>query len=125
MKVVDRKPVPIYEAECPECHSKIEYKASEVSFTGYTACPVCGMRIWESTCYPVRMDSEENGAPFIDAVPVVRCKYCKHYKQSDVADRKMCCRKDVDGVPVCYDFLPDDWCKYGERNADMRGDNDV
>lgn len=49
------------------------------------------------------------------AQPVVRCRNCKHYKESDVADRKMCCRKDVDGMPVCYDFLPDDWCKYGER----------
>lgn len=50
-----------------------------------------------------------------DIVEVVRCEDCKHYKQSNVADRKMCCRKDVDGTPVCYDFLPDDWCKYGER----------
>ena len=54
-------------------------------------------------------------APSIDAVPVVRCKECKHYKRSNVADRKMCFRKDADGMPVCYDFLPDDWCKYGER----------
>lgn len=56
--------------------------------------------------------------PSIDAVPVIRCKDCKHYKQSDVADRKMCCRKDVDGKPACYDFLPDDWCKYGERKEE-------
>lgn len=63
MKVVDRKPVPIYEAECSECHSKIEYKASEVSFTGYITCPVCGKSIWGSTRNPVRMDSEENGVP--------------------------------------------------------------
>ena len=56
MKVVDRKPVPIYEAECSECHSKIEYKASEVSYTGYITCPVCGSSVWGSICYPVRMD---------------------------------------------------------------------
>lgn len=61
MKVVDRKPVPIYEAECYECHSKIEYKASEVSFTGYITCPVCGKSIYGSTTYPVRMDGGENG----------------------------------------------------------------
>ena len=53
--------------------------------------------------------------PSVDAVLIVRCEECKHYKQSNVADRKMCSRKDADGVPVCYDFLPDDWCKYGER----------
>lgn len=61
MKVVDRKPVPIYEAECYECHSKIEYKASEVSFTGYITCPVCGMSIWGDKSNPVRMDGGEDG----------------------------------------------------------------
>lgn len=60
MKVVDRKPVPIYEVECYECHSKIEYKASEVSL-GYITCPVCGSSIYGSTTYPVRMDGGENG----------------------------------------------------------------
>ena len=55
MKVVDRKPVPIYQAECSECHSKIEYKASEVRSTGYITCPVCGSSVWGSKCYPVRM----------------------------------------------------------------------
>lgn len=45
----------------------------------------------------------------------VLCKDCKHYKQSAVADRKMCFRKDVDGIEVCYDFLPYDSCTYGER----------
>lgn len=52
------------------------------------------------------------------------CKDCKHYKQSAVADRKMCFRKDVDGVEVCYDFLPYDSCTYGERkeNADIKAE---
>ena len=40
MEVVERKPVPIYEVECYECHSKIRYKASEVSWCHIT-CPVC------------------------------------------------------------------------------------
>lgn len=117
MKVADRKPVPIYEAECSECHSKIEYKASELSFTGYFTCPVCGMGIWGGRCCPVKRDSEENrvSVSTIDAVSIVQCEDCKHYKQSDVADRKMCCRKDVDGMPVCYEFEPDDFCSYGER----------
>lgn len=53
--------------------------------------------------------------PAIDAVEVVRCRNCRHYKESAVAGRKMCFRKDIDGVPVCYDFLPDDWCRYGEE----------
>lgn len=62
MKVVDRKPVPIYEAECYECHSKIEYKASELGLGGYIICPVCGTSIWGSASHPVRMDGEDNEA---------------------------------------------------------------
>lgn len=50
---------------------------------------------------------------------LVHCKDCKHYKQSAVADRKMCFRKDVDGMEVCYDFLPDDSCTYGERKDEV------
>ena len=49
----------------------------------------------------------------------VLCKDCKHYKQSAVADRKMCFRKDVDGVEVCYDFQPYDSCTYGERKDEV------
>ena len=61
-----------------------------------------------------------NECPIIDAVPVVRCKDCKHYKKSEVAERYMCFRKDVEGWPVCYDFMPTDFCKYGERRTDGR-----
>ena len=50
-----------------------------------------------------------------DPKDTVLCKDCKHYKPSAVADRKMCFRKDVDGIEVCYDFLPYDSCTYGER----------
>lgn len=58
MKVVERKPVPIYEVECCECHSKIEYIASEVSFSHIT-CPVCGVSNWAQTICPVRKDEAE------------------------------------------------------------------
>lgn len=64
----------------------------------------------------LKYDREQYEKGYADAKnSLIRCKDCKYYKQSDVVDRKMCCRKDVDGMPVCYDFLPDDWCKYGER----------
>ena len=58
--------------------------------------------------------------PTIDAVPVARCKDCKHYKKSEVSDRMMCWRKDVDGQPVCYDFNPNDFCSYGKRRTNGR-----
>lgn len=43
-------------------------------------------------------------APTIDAVPVVRCRECKHY------DGKWLCK--ISGVPS---RKPDDFCSYGER----------
>lgn len=59
MTVVDRKPVPIYEAKCSECHSEIQYKKSEVSICSYITCPVCGMPIWAGTIRPVKYEEAE------------------------------------------------------------------
>ena len=59
MIVAERKPVPIYEVECMECGSVIQYKKSEVSFTSYITCPVCGMSIWADTIRPVRYEEGE------------------------------------------------------------------
>lgn len=59
MNVVDRKPVPIYETECSECHSKIQYRKSEASIGPYIICPVCGMSVWAETILPVRYEENE------------------------------------------------------------------
>ena len=45
--------------------------------------------------------------PTIDAVPVARCKDCKHY------DEGCCVRGDY--WPI---MCPDDFCSYGERRSD-------
>ena len=58
MEVVDRKPVPIYEVECHECHSKIQYRAVDVAWCHIT-CPVCGVSVWASTIAPVRMEEAQ------------------------------------------------------------------
>ena len=58
MKVVERKPVPIYEITCFECKSRIQYKASEVSWHHIT-CPVCGVSLWADAVHPVKMDEVE------------------------------------------------------------------
>lgn len=55
---------------------------------------------------------------YTEVVEVIRCENCKHYKKSEVSDRMMCWRKDVDGQPVCYDFNPNDFCSYGKRRTD-------
>jgi len=59
MTVMEKKPVPIYEVECCECHSKFQYKKSEVSYGSYITCPVCGVSVWASTIRPVRYEEGE------------------------------------------------------------------
>ena len=56
MIVAERKPVPIYAVECHECHSIIQYRKSEVAFTSYITCPVCGVSVWANTIRPVRYE---------------------------------------------------------------------
>lgn len=50
--------MPIYEVTCFECKSKIEYKASEVSWCHIT-CPVCGTLLWATTINPKRFEEVE------------------------------------------------------------------
>ena len=53
----------------------------------------------------------------VDAVEVVRCKDCKWYKVSKLlAPDKFCFRlKDKKGDILGYNFTPDGFCSYGER----------
>lgn len=67
MKIINKKPIPIYESVCPECKSRFRYKKVETSwqhirhikphFT-YRTCPVCGMSNWASIT-PVAYECEE------------------------------------------------------------------
>ena len=59
MTVVDKKPVPMYEVECFECHSTIQYKASEVFYCHIT-CPVCGISLWANTICPINYKELEH-----------------------------------------------------------------
>ena len=62
--------------------------------------------------FKTRQDIEEwlNSAPIIDAVPVVRCKDCKHYEIHKPKVLENCERKGYI-IPM----KPDDFCSYGER----------
>ena len=62
MIVVERKPIPIYEVECPECKSRIEYKKSDV-YTCHITCPVCGVSIWANAIKPINREEEETSVP--------------------------------------------------------------
>lgn len=62
-------------------------------------------------------------APTVDAVPVVRCKECKHCRELNRKDRieeayadgVLWCKNQSDGV------WPDDFCSYGERRGGEDG----
>ena len=57
-----------------------------------------------------------NALPTIDAVPVVRCRECKHRKYDDIFGTLWCnrdsCTKRV---------KQDDFCSYGEKRRDKDG----
>lgn len=58
--------------------------------------------------------------PTIDAVPVVRCKECKHYREGEkLSPQKFCFRlRGKDGEAIGYNFAEDDFCSYGERSEE-------
>jgi len=47
MTIVEKKPVPVYQSECPECGSVFRYKKSEAC-NMRIACPVCDEIMWAS-----------------------------------------------------------------------------
>lgn len=57
-------------------------------------------------------------APTIDAVPVVRCKDCKHFRtfrtSSDGEEIRTCVGKEI------VDLNYDDFCSKGERDGSCR-----
>lgn len=56
----------------------------------------------------------------IDAVPVVRCRDCRYYRESRVlAPNKFCFRLNHPTEPgkIGYNFGDDDFCSHGERKA--------
>jgi hypothetical protein len=61
-----------------------------------------------------------NGLPTVDAVPVIRCKECKHYREGKVlSPQKFCFRlRGKGGEAIGYNFAEDDFCSYGERSED-------
>ena len=68
-----------------------------------------------------------NSEPTIEAVPVVRCRECKHYEESTGWCMKHSHFVDSNGF-FCYPyespewkmFKEDDFCSYGERRSDER-----
>jgi len=64
-------------------------------------------------CFPYWQFSKcINEAPTISAVPVVRCKDCKHYQTDVLFNSNYCCGRRR---------KPDDYCSYGERKESEGG----
>lgn len=42
MKVVKVGRVPVYEMECPECHSVLQFTTLDIEYPCIISCPVCG-----------------------------------------------------------------------------------
>lgn len=59
-------------------------------------------------------------APTIDAVPVVRCKNCKHFNlQTHECENESLSTDHEGGASYSLNFYDDDFCSYGEwREAD-------
>ena len=53
-------------------------------------------------------------APTVDAVPVVRCRDCKHYDTADF-DGDILCGCTLHSAML--DITPDSFCSYGERKG--------
>lgn len=62
--------------------------------------------------------------PTIDAVPVVRCKDCKHSRGLNekerlcVCDNALICKNSEAHVDGWNPMWPDDFCSYGEKRCD-------
>lgn len=54
-------------------------------------------------------------APYVDVVPVVRCKDCKHWGIREGNDPTKSYYCDIDGMWCKPCRLPHDFCSYGER----------
>lgn len=74
--------------------------------------------------YRTSLSCEEcvvNDAPTVDAVPVVRCRECKHHRDKNeqeqqylVEDILICTSQDA--TDDCWNAVwPDHFCSYGER----------
>ena len=78
------------------------------------------LRVWDDNFVPFVMLKDViktiNNAPTIDAIEVIRCKYCKHFPEGMAIG--MCKRiPDKPILPVPYNHF----CSYGERR---KGDED-
>ena len=60
--------------------------------------------------------------PTIDAVPVVRCRECKHFNlQTHECENESVSTDHEGGASYSLNFYDDDICSYGERKENKQG----
>ena len=95
--------------ECPFCGGEADYSKDGISDMDgkpmwWVECPVCG--ISTSGNYERQPEVDAWNSRTSDAVPVVRCRECKHYQTDVLFNHNYCCGRLR---------TPDDYCSYGER----------
>ena len=74
---------------------------------------------WLTSTYDGRMPADiVNEIPTVDAVEVVRCKDCKHWKPITEHIPHMECDIFCGAYEHGYPTNADDFCSYGERRTD-------
>jgi hypothetical protein len=79
-------------------------------------CKECMSIEWNRNVYTTWAEAEEDfrnrleDAPTVDAVPVVRCKDCKHYREDS-----FWCDMNSKDRGEWFNWYPEDFCSYGER----------
>lgn len=68
-----------------------------------------GMGVQLGVNHAIKIIGEE---PFVDAVEVVRCGNCKHFREP------FCIRRDDETHKERINMLSVDFCSYGERRTD-------
>ena len=77
----------------------------------HVACIDCSFFMDDKYC---RFETMLSEAPTVDAVPVVRCRDCKHYATADF-DGNILCGCTLHSAML--DITADSVCSYGERKG--------
>lgn len=107
MRLIDADATVQYlrECRCKDCDRRKGMKNGRIRFLyeiGDAPCRACD--IGDTIDYFL----DEDISPTVDAVPVVRCRDCKHYNSF-----MQQCRNGLDGI-----FTPDFFCAEAERGTE-------
>ncbi len=111
-----------YEVRCPLCgtaesKSPVRYPDAQAPGESWIQCVKCGTS-YKPPKWQAAGGGVKGNARTVDAVEVVRCKDCKHYRNYPnglcyLHTEPKTNARGYSGEAVCVE--PDDFCSYGER----------